>query len=82
LNRALFIGKDLPAVGSDRTYQLWTLEGERAIPDNLVAGGGDRKEFFRETLSGVTSLAVSIEPAGGAQQPTPAAIQTVTQLSS
>ena len=82
LNRALFIGKDLPAVGSDRTYQLWTLEGERAIPDNLVAGGGDRKEFFRETLSGVTSLAVSIEAAGGAQQPTPSTIQTVTQLSS
>jgi hypothetical protein len=82
LNRALFIGKDLPAVGSDRTYQLWTLEGDRAIPDNLVAGGGDRKEFFRETLSGVTRLAVSIEAAGGAQQPTPSTIQTVTQLSS
>jgi hypothetical protein len=82
LNRALFIGKDLPAVGSDQRYQLWTLEGDRAIPDNLVAGGGDRKEFFRETLDGVTSLAVSIEPAGGAQQPTPSTIQTVTQLSS
>ena len=82
LNRALFIGKDLPAVGSDRTYQLWTLEGERAIPDNLVAGGGDRKEFFREPLSGVTSLAVSIEAAGGAQQPTTSTIQTVTPLSS
>jgi anti-sigma-K factor RskA len=82
LNRALFIGKDLPAVGSDQTYQLWTLEGERPIPDNLVAGGGDRKEFFRETLSGVTSLAVSIEAAGGAPQPTPSTIQTVTQLSS
>ena len=82
LNRALFVGKDLPAVGSDRTYQLWTLEGEQPIPDNLVAGGGDRKEFFRETLSGVTSLAVSIEAAGGAQQPTPSTIQTVTQLSS
>ncbi len=37
LNRAMFIGKDLPAVGADRTYQLWTLEGQRAIPDNLVA---------------------------------------------
>jgi anti-sigma-K factor RskA len=82
LNRALFIGKDLPAVGSDRTYQLWTLEGKRAIPDNLVAGGGDRKQFFRETLSGVTSLAVSVEAAGGAPQPTPSTIQTVTQLSS
>ena len=82
LDRALFIGKDLPAVGSDRTYQLWTLEGERAIPDNVVAGGGDRQEFFRETLSGVTGLAVSIEAAGGAQQPTPSTIQTVTPLSS
>lgn len=80
LNRAMFIGKDLPAVGADRTYQLWTLEGQRAIPDNTVPGGGDRKEFFRETLSGVTGLAVSVEAAGGAQQPTPAAIQVVTEL--
>ena len=80
LNRAMFIGQDLPAVGADRTYQLWTLEGQRAIPDNTVPGGGSRKEFFRETLSGVTGLAVSVEAAGGAQQPTPAAIQVVTEL--
>lgn len=80
LDRALFIGKDLPSVGADRTYQLWTLEGEQAIPDNLLAGGGNRKQFFRETLSGVTGLAVSIEAAGGAQQPTPSAIQVVTEL--
>jgi anti-sigma-K factor RskA len=82
LDRAMFIGKDLPTVGADQTYQLWTLEGERAIPDNLVAGGGDRQEFFRETLSDVTGLAVSVEAAGGAQQPTPSAIQAVTELSS
>jgi Anti-sigma-K factor rskA/Putative zinc-finger len=80
LNRAMFIGKDLPAVGADQRYQLWTLEGSRPIPDNLVAGGGDRKEFFRETLSSVTGLAVSIENASGAQQPNPATIQVVTEL--
>jgi hypothetical protein len=80
LNRAMFIGKDLPSVGADRTYQLWTLDGQRAIPDNTVSGGGDRKEFFRETLGGVTGLAVSVEAAGGAQQPTPSAIQVVTEL--
>jgi hypothetical protein len=80
LNRAMFIGRDLPSVGADRTYQLWTLEGQRAIPDNTVPGGGDRKEFFRETLSGVTGLAVSVEAAGGAQQPTPSAIQVITEL--
>ena len=80
LNRAMFIGKDLPAVGADQTYQLWTLEGQRPIPDNLVAGGGDRQQFFRETLSGVTGLAVSVEAAGGAQQPNPSTIQVVTEL--
>jgi hypothetical protein len=82
LNRAMFIGKDLPAVGADQTYQLWTLEGQSAIPNNLVPGGGDRKEFFSETLSGVTGLAVSIENAGGAQQPNPSTIQVVTELPS
>jgi Anti-sigma-K factor rskA, C-terminal/Putative zinc-finger len=82
LDRAMFIGKDLPAVGADKTYQLWTLEGQQAIPDNLVAGGGDRKQFFRETLSGVTGLAVSVEAAGGAQQPTPSTIQVATELPS
>ena len=82
LDRAMFIGKDLPTVGADRRYQLWTLEGERPIPDNLVAGGGDRQQFFRESLSGVTGLAVSVEAASGAQQPTPSTIQTVTELSS
>jgi Anti-sigma-K factor rskA/Putative zinc-finger len=80
LNRAMFVGKDLPAVGADRSYQLWTLEGQRAIPDNTVPGGGDRKEFFRETLGGVTGLAVSVEAAGGAQQPNPSTIQVITEL--
>ena len=82
LDRAMFIGKDLPSVGADRRYQLWTLEGQQAIPDNLLAGGGDRKEFFSETLDGVTGLAVSVEAADGAQQPTPSTIQVVTELPS
>ena len=80
LNRAMFVGKGLPAVGADRTYQLWTLEGQRPIPDNTVSGGGDRKEFFRETLGGVTGLAVSVEAAGGAKQPNPSTIQVITEL--
>ena len=80
LNRAMFVGKGLPAVGADRTYQLWTLEGQRPIPDNTVPGGGDRKEFFRETLGGVTGLAVSVEAAGGAKQPNPSTIQVITEL--
>ena len=78
LDRALFIGKDLPAVGADRTYQLWTLEGQQASPDNLVAGGGDRR-------SSSAKPSVGDRPCGQrrscAQQPTPSTIQVVTELS-
>ena len=70
LNKAMFVSDNLPATGSDQTYQLWTLNAAGAVPDNLVAGGGSRKEWFKGDITGSSGLAVSIEPAGGAQQPT------------
>lgn len=78
LNKALFIAKSLPTTPADKTYQLWTLEGQQALPDNLVAGGGDRKQFLRGGLTDVTGLAVSIENAGGATAPTD--IQALTEI--
>ena len=70
LNKAMFVSDNLPATGSDKTYQLWTLNDAGAVPDNLVAGGGSRKEWFQGDVAGSSGLAVSIEAAGGAQQPT------------
>ncbi len=70
LNKAMFVSDNLPATGSDQTYQLWTLNAAGAVPDNLVAGGGSRKEWFKGDIAGSSGLAVSIEAAGGAQQPT------------
>ena len=56
------------------TYAVWSGIGTAAIAIIGVV-------FFRETLGGVTGLAVSVEAAGGAQQPTPSTIQVVTELS-
>jgi anti-sigma-K factor RskA len=70
LNKAMFVSDNLPATGTDKTYQLWTLNDAGAVPDNLVAGGGSRKEWFKGDVAGSSGLAVSIEAAGGAQQPT------------
>lgn len=70
LNKAMFVSANLPATGNDKTYQLWTLNDAGAVPDNLVDGGGSRKQWFKGDVSGSSGLAVSIEPAGGAQQPT------------
>lgn len=79
-NRALFIGKGLPDVGS-QTFQLWTIEGTAApVPAGLVAGGGDRKQWFTGPVATSTNLAVSVEQAGGATAPTPTQIQAVAEL--
>jgi len=70
LNKAMFVSDNLPATGNDQTYQLWTLNDAGAVPDNLVAGGGSRKQWFKGDVAGSSGLAVSIEASGGAQQPT------------
>jgi anti-sigma-K factor RskA len=80
LNRALFTSSELPSVGEDRTYQLWTLQGEQATRDNLVSGGTAVKQWFTGPVADSSGLAVSIEPAGGSVQPTVANILKVQAL--
>ena len=76
-----------PRLNSEMTEILDALEVEDGVGVLVLTGAGDSfsagmdlKEFFRETLSGVTGLAVSVEDAGGAQQPNPSTIQVVTEL--
>ncbi len=77
-NRALFVGGDLPSPGLGKTYELWTMRDQTATPDNLVAGGEDVSQWFHGPISSATGMAVSIEDAGGAAQPT--AVQGVVRL--
>jgi anti-sigma factor RsiW len=71
LNRALFIGTDLPDPGRDKRYQLWTMDGPepkwkvatRVTRDTQIT---DRdaavKVFFSGDVAGSDWLCVSIEP--------------------
>ena len=70
LNRALFTSSALPSPGEDRTYQLWTLQGQQATRDNLLTGGTAVKQWFTGPVAQSSGLAVSIEQAGGADAPT------------
>jgi anti-sigma-K factor RskA len=75
LNRAMFSSRDLPALTSGRTYQLWTLAGPltaptRVTPDALLGGGGTVKQWFTGPVAQSDALAISIEQAGGASAPT------------
>lgn len=70
LNKALFVAKDLPATESGKRYQLWTLKGTKAVPDNLL-DGGTRHQWFSGPVADSTDLALTIEPEAGSAQPTP-----------
>jgi anti-sigma factor RsiW len=71
LNRALFIGTDLPDPGPDQRYQLWTMTGEEpkwvtatsVARDNQVADPGTgAKVFFRGDIARADFLCVNLEP--------------------
>lgn len=75
LNRALFVGRNLPDPGPNR-LQLWTATGtDRQRPAGVArdiqvaAGGPDVTVFFTGNVAAADFLAVSLEPAAS----TPAA---------
>ena len=69
-NRALFVGGALPSPGLGKTYELWTVRGSTATPDNLVAGGPNVAQWLHGPISESSGVAVSIEHAGGSPLPT------------
>lgn len=83
MNRAMFSSGDLPALGPDQTYELWTLSGPltaptRVTPDSLVTGGATAATWFTGPIADSDAVAISIEKAGGASTPTN--IQAATAL--
>jgi hypothetical protein len=71
LNRALFIGTDLPDPGPDNRYQLWRMNGEEpkwvtatsVSRDNQVADRGPgAKVLFSGDIAGADFLCVNLEP--------------------
>jgi anti-sigma factor RsiW len=65
---AYLVRSDLPALDSDRTYQLWGLVNGKAVSLGLL-GSDPRVAAFRVDPS-VSRLMVTAEPRGGVPQPT------------
>jgi hypothetical protein len=71
LNRAMFLGSDLPDPGAGGRYTLWTATGPslkdltRIAVDAQVSEHGSRtKQFFSGDVAHADFLALNIEPAG------------------
>ncbi len=74
VNKAFVTSGNLPPLGSDQTYQIWTLRSGAPTRDNTLAGGNAAKRWFSGDIASADQLAISIEPAGGSDRPTTANI--------
>ncbi len=69
LDKALFVNNNLPSPGDRLKYQLWTLKGVDATPDNLL-DGTMRTQWFKNSIADSTGVAVTIEAETGSAVPT------------
>jgi anti-sigma-K factor RskA len=71
-DRLVFVSSGLDALPSSRTYQLWRIapEGIRSAGLLRPDSSGQVAPVIVDTGGGVEQLGVTIEPAGGSEQPT------------
>ena len=85
LNRALYLGTEMPDPGQGRRYQLWTATGTRSDLDpqldNPVPNARPWRQFFGGDVAQADFLAVSIERDGSTPDaPTPDQIVAVAEV--
>lgn len=66
--RAVVIMAGLPELPGDRTYELWLLGPSAPRPTGLLGGSGG--PVLIQGLGNATQVGVTVEPAGGSDQPT------------
>lgn len=70
-DRAVLMAEDMPRVPENKTYQIWVIEGDAPKPGGLFEPQGEAvAAVVEKPLDEGDVIAVTIEPAGGSQQPT------------
>jgi anti-sigma-K factor RskA len=70
-DRAVLMAEDMPRAPEGRTYQIWVIEGDVPEPGGLFEPRGESvAAVVEKPLDKGDVIAVTIEPAGGSQQPT------------
>lgn len=71
---ATFVAVNLPQLGADRVYQLWLIRGDQPVSAgifNVDENGRIVHQVDSALVASIDAVGVSIEPAGGSEQPTP-----------
>jgi anti-sigma-K factor RskA len=68
---ALLLASDLPALPDGKTYQAWTIDHDKPTSAGTFESQGDQTALELPTAAVSTStVAITVEPAGGSDQPT------------
>ncbi|MBM6621619.1 anti-sigma factor [Micrococcaceae bacterium RIT802] len=65
---AALTAHDLPALPSDKGYELWLIGDQGATPMGMLDGTGTT--LFEGSVASATHLGITVEPAQGSKQPT------------
>jgi anti-sigma-K factor RskA len=76
--RGYLVKSNLPTLSSKKTYQLWTVNGTRSISLGLLGRSPDQATFTSAGAGTPTTLAITVEPAGGSVYPTGPMLATGT----
>jgi anti-sigma-K factor RskA len=70
-DRAILVVEDMPTIPEDRTGQVWVINDDVPEPSGLLEPSGNMAATAITTpLGGADAVAVTIEPAGGSDEPT------------
>ena len=72
IGKSALVTTGLPELPSDKTYELWYLRGDQAIPAGTMvpSGSGATWRVLDGTMSAGDAVGVTVEPKGGSEKPT------------
>ncbi|WP_394613317.1 anti-sigma factor domain-containing protein [Lentzea sp. JNUCC 0626] len=76
LGKAAFIADGLPALPTDRVYQLWVVESGGPRSAGLVRG----EPVVAERVAGAQAIALTVEPSGGSSAPTTTPVLAISMV--
>ncbi|WP_407555264.1 anti-sigma factor [Streptomyces sp. Pv4-95] len=69
--QAALIAAGLPQLTRDQVYEIWYANADELRPAGLLPGtGGRQTHLLAGRLDGATAVGITVEPAGGSEQPT------------
>lgn len=71
-NKASIMVKDMPAAPSGKSYELWFISANGAVPAGLMTEtpSGNSVQTLQGSIDGATHIGITVEPLGGSPSPT------------